>query len=215
MKPIRHLLFIVIALILIAIFFSVAHAFWMSVGLILAIGANNFTHVIGAASDKYGSSDWTLRFVLLFTVLTFVFAVLSAIVIFFWYGWLPAVIFVALFVGYFGLREDRLDKYKREVRQVRAALVEYITKELSGQITQRQLEERFDSTLQQSLPEQAYNLDFIYEHLLDQTGLRDSQYKVYLTQLERCLSTIERRHVLRSKLHSEVRARLGLSSGSK
>lgn len=209
MQAIRHLVFIAAALILIAIFIGMGQAFWMAVGLVLAIGANSFTHVIGAAGDRY-PNEWTLRLVLIFTVLSFVLALASAVVIFFWYGWLPTLIFVLMFFGYFALREDRLERYKREVRQARAALVENLAKGASGQLTQRQLEERFDSTLQSSLPEQAYDLDFIYEPLLDREGLGDSQYRVYLTLLESYLSKVERRHVLPSKLHLEVRSRLGL-----
>lgn len=210
MKAVRHLILIVAALILVAIFIGAAQAFWMAVGLFLAIGANNFTRVIGAAGDRHGPSEWTLRLVLIFTVLSIVLALASAVIIFLWYGWLPALIIVLMFFMYFALREDSHEKWKREVEQVRATLVENLSKEASGQLTQRQLEERFDSILQRSLPEQTYNLDFIYEPLLDRKGLGDSQYRAYLTLLERYLSKVERRHILPSKLHLEVRTRLGL-----
>lgn len=111
MRSIRHHVFILIGLILIAVFVGLAAAFWVAVGLILAIGANNLTHVIAVVGEQeYGRAESTLRWVLIFTILSFVLAVISAIVVFFWHGWIPAIGLVVMFMGYFGLREDRLKR---------------------------------------------------------------------------------------------------------
>ncbi len=210
MKAIRHLIFILVGLLLVGAFAGLAAAFWLAIGLTLAIAANKFTGVISAAADRSGPSSTTLPLIMIFTVLSFVLAAAFIVLLFFWYGWIPALSMAVLFFGYFGLREDRYQKATRTAGRVRLALVENVAKAAAGQITQRQLEERSRLTLEQSLPEQAYNLSSVYEALLDRQDLSSDQYRSYLELLEKHLSKVEQRHILLSKLHLEVRALLGL-----
>lgn len=204
MIAIRHHVFVFVGLVLISVFAGFWAAVWVGGGLALSIGANNF-----ANSDENDERAWTPRLVLFLTVLSMLLAVASAVVIFLRNGWIPALAFVFLFLGYFSLREDRYAKWKRTVEAARASLVESLTKQSSGQLTQEQVEERFSLTLRQELPEEGYRLEFYVNLLLEQRDLGSTQYSAYLTLLEKYLSSVERR-MLFSRLHREVRTRLGL-----
>ena len=204
MIAIRHHVFVFVGLLLIGVLSGFWAAVWVGVGLALSIGANNL-----ANSDKNGESTRSTRLILFVTVLSLLLALASAVVIFLRQGWIPALGFVLLFLGYFSLREDRYAKWKRMVEAARASLVESLTKQSSGQLTQEQVEERFSLTLRQDLPEEGYRLDFYVKVLLEQRDLTSTQYLAYLTLLEKHLSNVERR-MLFSALHREVRTRLGL-----
>jgi hypothetical protein len=213
MRSIRHHVFILIGLILIAVIVGLAAAFWVAVGLILAIGANNLTHVIALVGEQeYGRAESTLRCVLIFTILSFVLAVISAIVIFFWHGWIPAIGLVVLFIGYFGLREDRFEKAKRKTQELRQRLEGEVVKAATNQITSQQMEERCSLILEQSLPDEAYRLSLVYEPLVAQNDLGGDKYQAYLGMLERHLSKVEKKRILYSELHLKVRSLLGMPS---
>lgn len=209
MNSIRHLIFILAGLIIVGFFSGVAPAVWLAICLAVSIGANNFTGVL-AKGEEVRPSSATLPLIMAFTVLSFVLAVLSAIFLFFRYGWLPALAVVLLFVGYFSVREDRQTKWKRSVEKVKRSLLENLTNMESGRITQQQMEERSMLRLQQDLPDQAHNLSFLYELLLDQQDMSNSQYRAYLSVLERYLATADTRRLLPSDLGRNVRNRLGL-----
>jgi hypothetical protein len=211
MRSIRHHVFILIGLVLITAFVGLAAAFWVAVGLVLAVGANNFTHVIAVAGEQEsGRTESTLRWVLIFTVLSIVLAVISAIVILFWYGWIPATALVVMFIGYFGLREDRFEKAKRKTQELRQRLEGEVVKASTNQITSQQLEERCSLILEQSLPDEAYRLSSVYEPLVARNDLGGDKYQAYLVVLERHLSKVEKKHILYSELHLKVRSLLGM-----
>jgi len=208
MNSIRHLIFILAGLLIVGFFSGVSPAVWLAICLAVSIGAHNFTSVL-ARADEVRPNSATLHLILAFTVLSFVFAGLSAIFLFIWFGWLPALAVVVLFMGYFAVREDRYAKWKRSVERVKKSLLEELRVMESGKITQQQLEERSILRLEQDLPHQAHNLDFLYDRLLDQDDMSNSEYRAYLSVLEKYLRKAEA-YSFTSHLHRQVRSQLGL-----
>jgi hypothetical protein len=209
MHAIRHHIVILTGLVLIWLFIGFAPAAWMAVFLILSIGTSNFSHMIGRYADTHGVNDWTIRLAFFFPALGIVLALIFIGVIFFWFGWVPALGLALMYFAYFALVETSSDRSIRQVGKIRSQLEEIYKNALSGRITREQLEERFSLALQ-DLPEPAYNLDFLYRPLLAQGSLNGEEYRRYLSLFEKYLSVAERRHTLFSTMHMEVRSLMGL-----
>jgi hypothetical protein len=207
MNSIRHFIFILAGLIIVGLFSGFVPVVWLTICLVLSVGANNFTGVL-AKADELRPNSATLPLMKVFMILSLVLAVLSAVFLFLRYGWIPALAIVILYVGYFSVREDRHTKWKRSVERVKSSVLEDLRNMESGKITRPQMEERSLLRLQQELPYEAHNLSFLYDILLDQRDLSNSQYRLYISVLEKYLSRAEARSVLISDLHRQVRNRL-------
>lgn len=208
MNSIRHYVFALVGLIVLSLFTGARQSIWVAVVMAIFIATNNVPSLV-ARADEYHHSEWTGRLINVFTFSSMALGVAGGILLFVWYGWIAALGYIILILGYFALREDRYAKWERNVTTVRASLREIVGSSAEGRLTHDQMEKRFFLILEQDLIIEAYNLSFLAKLLLSEEGVPATEYQTYLRLFERYLSQTERHHLF-SQLHRDVRVRLGL-----
>ena len=199
MHAIRHYIFVLIGLGVLAFFIGLIPTLWVGGLFVLSFGIYRMSAVV----FRFGGT-WTLRLIYLCYIVSLFLAIASCIFLFIHYGWIATIGFLILTIGAALLREDSYSKSKRLTGRLRASLRESVALRASGRISEEQLEERSFLILQEGLSEDAHVLPDI---LLSSEGMTENEYHIYLILLEKYLS--KTRGFLVSDLQKVVRTRLG------
>lgn len=213
MKAIRHYIFVLVGLGILYFVIGLGPTLWVALALIAVLTVHTLPNVVTTMAERprsqreleqimrtsqtraevinrYSKRKWAMPLVLMLTYFSILLWVVAIVLLWIRFGWITALGYIVLSLGYLMLRETREAKRERAVRGLRASLRESIARRIAGSITDEQLDERAYFTLKQNLPEEALYLESLRKLLWSEEGMNTSEYQAYVKLLERYLSKV-------------------------
>lgn len=187
MKSLHFWGLVLTALILISIFFNLNAPIWIGIALILGIGA---TKLPSKVPENLRAKSYGLNLLWVVTIAGIIIGISFAILLFIKFNWISSIIYVFLYLAHATLI-DPDEKIKREASELRSLLLYCISQRTKSQITEEQLESRFQTIFKERISRDMIMFEFLNKIILDQQDLSDIEYGLYLQLLKKYIPYLD------------------------